>query len=128
VKGQRPPKEPGTKKARTTSAEEAATAHQAPTPVASPDISGSQVHGKSRFYTEYIRLSDNLACGQLFFLRELRLSSCPEDYGDMRVYSGSSSSGEMNSAKEETYRLLKLLGHRQRGLPHSWLASGSGRG
>jgi hypothetical protein len=28
----------------------------------------------------------------------------------MRVYSGSSSSGEMNSAKEETYRIARSLG------------------
>ena len=54
-----------------TFAEEAATAHQAPTPVVSPDILGSQLQGKSRFYTDYICLSDNLVRGQLFNHGEL---------------------------------------------------------
>jgi hypothetical protein len=55
------PKETGTKKARMTSAEEATFARPSPATVAYHDISGSQLHGKPRFYTEYIRLSDNLA-------------------------------------------------------------------
>jgi hypothetical protein len=60
VKGQRPPRRSrAQKKARTTSAKKAATAHQVPTLVESLDILGSQLQGKSRFYTEYIRLSDN---------------------------------------------------------------------
>ena len=36
-----PPKDAGAKKARLTSAKEAASAHPTPTPVASPNISGS---------------------------------------------------------------------------------------
>jgi hypothetical protein len=78
--------------------------------VTSPDASGSQLQGKSRFYVKYIRLSDNLVCGRLFRHEELRLISWPEDYGEMRVYSGSSSSGEMNSAKEESYQIARSLG------------------
>ena len=66
-----PPKEPGAKKARTTSAEEAGSTRPIPTPVVSPIVSGSQLQGKSRFYAEYIRLSDNLVRGQLFGHGEL---------------------------------------------------------
>ena len=55
-----PSMETSTKKARMTSAKEVASTRLAPTPVASLDISGSQLQGKSRFYAEYIRLSDNL--------------------------------------------------------------------
>jgi hypothetical protein len=77
------PKEPGSKKARMTSAEEAGSARPIPTPVASPDVLGSQLQGTSRFYAEYIRLSDNLVRGQLFSHEELQLSSRPEDYGKM---------------------------------------------
>jgi hypothetical protein len=58
---------------------------------------------------EYIRLSDNLAHRQLFGHKDLRLSSRPEDYDDMRVYSGLSSSGKKNSAKEETYQIACSL-------------------
>jgi len=104
------PKETDMKKARMTSAEEVASARPAPTSMASPDISGSQLQGKSRFYVEYIRLSDNLVRGQLFGHGEPRLSSWLEDYGDMWVYLGSSSSSKMNSAKEETYRIARSLG------------------
>ena len=78
--------------------------------MASPDISGSQVQGKSRFYAEYIRLSDNLVREKLFGHRELQLSSWPKDYGDMRVYSGSSSSSKMSSMKEQTYWIARSLG------------------
>ena len=78
--------------------------------MASPDVSGSHLQGKFRFYAEYIRLSDKLVRGQLFRHGELRLGSHPEDYGEMRVYSGSSSSGEMSSAKEESYRIARSLG------------------
>jgi hypothetical protein len=66
-----------------TSIEEVASACPAPTPVASPDIWGSQLQGKSRFYAEYICLSDDLVCGALFGHGELRLSSRPEEYGDI---------------------------------------------
>ena len=59
---------------------------------------------------ESIRLSDSIVHGQFFGHRELRLRSRPEDYGEMRVYSGSSSSGEMNPAKEETYHIACSLG------------------
>ena len=78
--------------------------------MASLDILGTQLQGRSRFYTEYICLSDNLVHGQLFGHGELRLSSRPEDYDDMRVYLGLSSSSEMNSAKEETYQIARSLG------------------
>lgn len=40
----------------------------------------------------------------------MQLSSWPEDYGDMRVYLGSSSSGKMSVTKEETYRIARYLG------------------
>ena len=56
------------------------------------------------------RLTDSLVRGQLFDHRELRLGSRPEEYGEMRVYSGSSSSSKMNSMKEETYRIARSLG------------------
>ena len=59
---------------------------------------------------EPIRLIDSLVRGQLFGHGELRFGSHPEDYGEMRVYSGSSSSGEMTSAKEETYQIARALG------------------
>ena len=59
---------------------------------------------------ESIRLTDILVRGQLFGYVELRLGSRPEDYGEMRVYSGTTSSGEMTSAKEETYRIASALG------------------
>ena len=55
-------------------------------------------------------MNDDLICGQLFGHGALQLSSHPEDYSEMRVYLGSSSSGEMNSAKEETYRIVRSLG------------------
>ena len=55
-------------------------------------------------------MSDDLVRGQLFGHGELRLSSHPEDYSEMRVYLGSSSSSEMNSMKEETYRIAHSLG------------------
>jgi hypothetical protein len=53
-------KETGAKKARMTSTKEAASAHLASTLMASPDISDSQLQGKSRFYAEYICLSSDL--------------------------------------------------------------------
>jgi hypothetical protein len=109
-KASEPLKETGVKKARLASTKEAGSTHPVPSPTVSPDISGSQVQGKSRFYVEYIHLSDDLVCGQLFGHGELRLSSRPGDYGDMQVYSGLSSSGKMNSAKEETYRIACSLG------------------
>ena len=59
---------------------------------------------------ESIQLTDILVRGQLFGYVELRLGSRPEDYGEMRVYSGTTSSGEMTSAKEETYRIARSLG------------------
>jgi len=65
------PKETRVKKTRMTYAEEVTSTSPAPTPVASPDISGSQLQGKSRFYAEYIHLSDDLVCGQLFGHEEL---------------------------------------------------------
>ena len=74
------------------------------------NLGGSATQGKSRFYAEYIRLSDGLVHGQLFGHGQLRLSSRPKDYGDMRVYLGLSSSSEMNSTKEETYRIAHSLG------------------
>ena len=40
----------------------------------------------------------------------MRLSSWPEDYSEMRVYLGSSSSSEMSVTKEETYGIARSLG------------------
>jgi hypothetical protein len=105
-----PLKEPSAKKAKITSPEEAGSAHSVPSPAVSPHVSGSQLQDKSRFYAEHIRLSNDLFCGQLFGHGELRLSSRPEDYGDMRVYLGSSSSGKMNSGKKGTYQIARSLG------------------
>ena len=55
-------------------------------------------------------MTNSLIRGQLFGHGKLRLESRPEDYGEMRVYSGSSSSGEMTPAKDETYRIARALG------------------
>ena len=43
------PMETGVKKARLASAEEVGSARSVPSPVVSPDVSGSQLQGKSRF-------------------------------------------------------------------------------
>jgi len=59
---------------------------------------------------ESIRLIDSLIHGQLFSHGELRLRSHPKDYGEMQVYSGLSSSGDMNSTKKETYRIAHAIG------------------
>ena len=48
-KASEPPKETGAKKARLTSVKEAGSARSVPSPVVSPDVSGSQLQGKSRF-------------------------------------------------------------------------------
>jgi hypothetical protein len=48
--------------------------------------------------------------GQLLGFRHLLLAPKPGDYGEMRLYSGSGSSGEMDSAKEESYRIARSLG------------------
>lgn len=71
---------------------------------------GSQLQSKSRFNAEYIRLSDSLVHEQLLCHGELRLCSWPEDYGEMWVYSRSSSSGEMSYVKEETYCIARSFG------------------
>ena len=55
-------------------------------------------------------MSYDLVHGQLFGHEALQLSSRLEDYNDMRVYSGSRSSSEMNSTNEETYRIARSLG------------------
>lgn len=55
-------------------------------------------------------MSDNLVHGQLFGHGELRLSSRPMDYGNVRVYLGSISSSKMSSVKEETYQIAHSLG------------------
>jgi len=87
-KASEPPKETGAKKARLTSVKEAGFARSVPSPVVSPDVSGSQLQGKSRFYAEHNRLSDDLVRGQLFGHGTLQLSSRPKDSVEMRVYSG----------------------------------------
>jgi hypothetical protein len=69
-----------------------------------------QQQGKSRFYMESIQLTDSLIRRQLFGHGELRLSSRPKDYGKTQVYLGSRSLGDMNSTKEETYRIARALG------------------
>lgn len=40
----------------------------------------------------------------------LVLGSKPGDYGEMRFYTGSCSSSELDSTKEESYRLARALG------------------
>ena len=59
---------------------------------------------------ESIRLIDSLIHGQLFSHGELRLRSHHKEYGEMQVYLGLSSSGDMNSMKKETYRIARALG------------------
>lgn len=59
---------------------------------------------------ESIWLTESLVHGQLFSHGELQLGSPPGDYGEMRIYSGSSSSGKMTSVKEETYQIARALG------------------
>ena len=59
---------------------------------------------------ESIWLADSLVHGQLFGHGELWFCSDPKDYGEIRVYSGSSSLGEITSVKEETYRIARALG------------------
>jgi hypothetical protein len=105
-----PPKDAGSKRAKISSVEEPVPTRPAPAPAASPDASVSKLQGKSRFYAESIRLSDSLVRRQLFGHGELWLTSRPGDYDEMKVYSGSSSSGEMSPAKEETYRIARSLG------------------
>lgn len=89
-----------------------AVAHEptASRPAAAKEVTEVTQWGKSRFYKESIRLTQDVVSGQLFGHVELLLRSRPEDYGEMRVYSGPSSSGEMGSAKEETYRIARSLG------------------
>lgn len=48
--------------------------------------------------------------GRLLRFGRLVLTPKPGDYGEMRFYSGSSSSGELDSAKEESYRIARSLG------------------
>jgi hypothetical protein len=100
--------DPGQKRAKTSLAATAAPAQVSFVAAASADISGLRPRrqGKSRFYMESIRLLR----GQLLGHGQLRLDSHPEDYGEMRLYSGSSSSGEMTPTKEETYNLARALG------------------
>jgi hypothetical protein len=75
-----PPKEPAAKKARPpVPAEDAGSARPAPTPVASPDVSGSHLQGKSRFCAEYIiRLSDKLVRGAIVRARGATLGLPPQ--------------------------------------------------
>lgn len=68
------------------------------------------VCGKSYFFKEFICLEQSLLACQLFGHGELILRSLPSDYGEMLVYSGSSSSGEPDPVKEDTYRIARSLG------------------
>jgi len=62
-------------------------------PPAKVPYAKSQV-GKSRFGREPIRLTPEIARNVLFGHGVLPLGLHPEEYGDLRVYSGDSSSGE----------------------------------
>lgn len=66
--------------------------------------------GKTRYYHESIQLSQDMVEGRLLGFGRLILSPKPGDYGEMRFYAGSSSSGELDSLKEESYRLARSLG------------------
>lgn len=46
----------------------------------------------------------------LFGHGSLSLEGRPDDYGEMRVYSGVSSPDEMSPAREESYRIARALG------------------
>ncbi|CAD6257024.1 unnamed protein product [Miscanthus lutarioriparius] len=100
----------GLKRPKVSSAEVDMPPRTVSTPAASNHIFGSHKYGKSRFYAESIWSSDSLVRGQLFGYGELWLRSRPEDYGEMRVYLGLSSSGEMSSVEEETYHIAHSLG------------------
>jgi hypothetical protein len=93
---------------KASSVAEAAAAHAAPNSATSTEgtVEPSLWYGKSRFFAEFNRLLH----GQLFGHGSLRLESRPKDYREMCMYSRSSSSGEMTTAKEKTYKLARALG------------------
>lgn len=66
--------------------------------------------GKTRFYHESIRLRQDMVEGQLLGFGRLILAPKHGDYGETRFYAGSSSSGELDSLKEEAYCLARTLG------------------
>jgi len=66
--------------------------------------------GKSRFYREAARLSPCLAKGLLLGHGPLILGAKEGDYGEPRFYSGLSSSGKTDPAREESYRIAHSLG------------------
>lgn len=66
--------------------------------------------GKSSFRRTNIKLDQRMVDGQLLGFGRLILSSKPRDYEDIRFYTGSSSSGESDSLKEDSYRLARSLG------------------
>ena len=66
--------------------------------------------GKTRFYRESIRLNQDMVEGQLMGFSHLIIALKIGHYGEMRFYMGSSSSGEPDSLKEESYHLAHSLG------------------
>lgn len=64
---------------------------------------GESQLGKSKFFEECIRLTTENAGNCLLGFGKLVLDSRPGDYGKMRVYSGSSSSGKEDFIREESY-------------------------
>lgn len=66
--------------------------------------------GKSRFFQESIRLNQKMVDKQLLGYGRLVLGSKPRDYVEGRFCTGSSSSGELDSSREESYQLAHALG------------------
>lgn len=66
--------------------------------------------GKTQFYHESIRLSEDMVQGRLLGFSGLVLAPKPGDYGEMRFYAGSVSSSKLDSLKEESYHIACSLG------------------
>jgi hypothetical protein len=72
------------------------------------EVNGSHDKGKSWFYRESIRITQEMVDGQLLGHGGLRLGSKPKDYGEIRFYLGPSSSRVIEPTREESYVLLVL--------------------
>lgn len=66
------------------------------------------IKGKGRFYHESIRLTQDMVEGQLSGFGRLVLAPKPGDYGEVRLYSGSSSLGDWILRRKSLTALLVL--------------------
>jgi hypothetical protein len=73
------------------------------------DYRGPKI-GKGRFYHEAVRLTPSLAKGLLLGHGPLILGAKEGDYGEPCFYSGLSSLGETDPAREESYQIAHSLG------------------